>query len=537
MFAVFFLVLLLLNFSLTFSDLVLPDAWISLHYEKATEHIYLEKVSASTDPVITKSFTVNNDGTWTIRVAGHVLETPPFPVAKHLDTASTQRVLDHLDKLYYCIGNYEKKYLELCTAEGRIGNTAYLDRQGLMVNQTYYKGTIRSNECKLLVDWPSKCPPCLKTFGSLRSMKSRKQNVNDDNRTAVTSRTNFVSLNKEALMERCRNMSRAYKTLKQRSSRLQASLEKITNQEGTDLGSSTTTSFKQIIKEYDTDITSKYKEGTFGHLFWTQQRDAANSQDRKGHRWHPMFIKWCINLKLTSSKCYRVLRESKVLELPCDTTLRNYIHWTRPLSGLHFSSIQQLMREIKYEERTDYQKYVVIVHDEMKIKEDLVYQKSTGRLVGFTDLGDVQNQLRTFEQRLSKETQPESDLASHMFVVMVRGLFWNFTYPLAHYPTSKTSSDEIFALVWQSIEWLEMSGLKVVAVTCDGAATNRRFNDIHGTQQGTHAHPIFKTPNPYAKDRDIFLMQDPPHLVKCVRNTWANSYANQKTRTLWVRIL
>ena len=88
----------------------------------------------------------------------------------------------------------------------------------------------------------------------------------------------------------------------------------------------------------------------------------------------------------------------------------------------------------------------------MKIKEDLVYQKSTGRLVGFTDLGDVPKQLRDFEARINKTADPESILASHMFVTMVRGLFWNFMYPLAHFPTSKTTSEEIFALVWRYVE-------------------------------------------------------------------------------------
>ena len=123
-----------------------------------------------------------------------------------------------------------------------------------------------------------------------------------------------------------------------------------------------------------------------------------------------------------------------------------------------------------------------------------------------------------------------------MLVFMVRGFFCNFTYPFAAFPTSSTKSDEIFTLTWQAIEALEMADLKVVAVTCDGAATNRCFYDMHG--KGTNQKPVYKCRNKYApvdEPRDIYLFCDPPHLIKCVRNAWLNSFANNKTRMLWVR--
>ncbi len=522
--------------SLPFSDLELPEAWVTLRSENATEYIYMVKVSVDKDPVILKTLTVNRDNTWIVRIVGHPLTAVPFDVPKYLDEGTEQELINQLDRLHVCVGNYDDCYFKFCTPEGRIGNSAFLDRHGILTKGQFYKATIRSDKCQLLVNSPGKCRECLKTNNVLRAMKSRSMKSSDD-RTAASSKTKFTALNKEELEERCRNVSKAYKSLKQKSSRLLASLEKATAEEGRNLGHGTSTSFRLIVNEEEGSIMNKYKEGTFGHLFWSQQRDAANRNDGRGHRWHPMFIKWCINLRLTSAKGYRTLRDSNILQLPCDTTLRNYIHWTEPVSGLHPPAIQQLKREIKFEEREEHQKLVVVIHDEMKIKEDLVYQKSTGRLVGFTDLGDVQNDLRAFEQRVSRDTAPESDIATHMFVIMVRGLFFNFTYPVAHFPTHRTSADEIFALVWRSVEALEWSGLKVVAITCDGAATNRKFGDMDNSHQGPNSGPIFKVKNSWARDkpREVFLMQDPPHLVKCVRNSWFNSYANQKTRMLWVR--
>ena len=67
--------------------------------------------------------------------------------------------------------------------------------------------------------------------------------------------------------------------------------------------------------------------------------------------------------------------------------------------------------------------FVVLVHDEMKIKSDLVYQKLTGPLVGFVDLSNFQNKLCAFQDEINQTTAPEHNLARHMFEIMVQGLF------------------------------------------------------------------------------------------------------------------
>ena len=42
-----------------------------------------------------------------------------------------------------------------------------------------------------------------------------------------------------------------------------------------------------------------------------------------------------------------------------------------------------------------YQKLVVVTIDEMKIKEDLVFNKHSGNLVGFVDLGSADKSLQS----------------------------------------------------------------------------------------------------------------------------------------------
>ena len=90
----------------------------------------------------------------------------------------------------------------------------------------------------------------------------------------------------------------------------------------------------------------------------------------------------------------------------------------------------------------------------------------------------------------------------------------------------------MFDGMWEAVFRLENLGLKVLAVCCDGLAANRRLFSIH--QPGSTT-PVYKVPNPHAHNgerRSLFFLSDPPHLIKTVRNCWANY-----KRELWVSSL
>ena len=52
----------------------------------------------------------------------------------------------------------------------------------------------------------------------------------------------------------------------------------------------------------------------------------------------------------------------------------------------------------------EFQKYVCLLFDEVRIKEDLVYDKHTCRIIGFINLGDVNNQLIRFQRFVTFST-------------------------------------------------------------------------------------------------------------------------------------
>ena len=121
-------------------------------------------------------------------------------------------------------------------------------------------------------------------------------------------------------------------------------------------------------------------------------------------------------------------------------------------------------------------------------------------------------------------------LANPMLVIMVRGLFSGLQFPYAQFPCSSLSGDQLFPLFWEAVSRLERYGVKCLGLTCDGLAANRRFFKLHSDSRGTEL--TYKVLNPYTNEsRAIYFMSDPPHLLKIVRNCWAN-----KSGQLWVSI-
>ena len=110
--------------------------------------------------------------------------------------------------------------------------------------------------------------------------------------------------------------------------------------------------------------------------------------------------------------------------LPSERTLRDYTTYIKCVSDYQQEDVD--MMESKCEELPESKRYVIIILDEMKVKEDIVYDKTTGN-IGFCNLGNINDQLLHYER--GEDIHPP--VAKQILAVMVRGLFFN----LAHFST------------------------------------------------------------------------------------------------------
>ena len=126
-----------------------------------------------------------------------------------------------------------------------------------------------------------------------------------------------------------------------------------------------------------------------------------------------------------SSGAYEALRNSGCIVLPSQRTLRDYTHFFKELVGFSVEEDRMLMEAVHVETCPEREKLVVLLMDEMYIREDIVYGKHSGKMIGFSNLGSVNNHLLQFEQNteMSSTIMDSSSIAKTMLVFMVRGMF------------------------------------------------------------------------------------------------------------------
>jgi len=99
--------------------------------------------------------------------------------------------------------------------------------------------------------------------------------------------------------------------------------------------------------------------------------------------------------------------------------------------------------------------------DEMKIKEDFMYNKNTGEMIEFINLGDINNATQDLQKDNDADHPP---VATHLLTFMVRGVFTNLEFPIAHFGTDNLIAGTLFPFVWEGVQHLEELGFKVIII-------------------------------------------------------------------------
>ena len=300
------------------------------------------------------------------------------------------------------------------------------------------------------------------------------------------------------------------RSISSKKERLEAKLRTVLQHESVSVDSDTHADLQAIVKANESHILNSYPHDSFQYLFWKQQQEAGKVKDSRSMRWHPLFIKWCLYLSHVSGRAYETLRSSGCIHLPSQQTLRDYTHYVKASTGFSDEVDSQLALAANIMHCPEHEKYIAIVFDEMYIKEDLVYNKHTNALIGFANLGDINAHLVAYEKSLHRASCSDAAMASieplakTMLVIMVRGLCSRLEFPYVQFPCNKVTGELLFQPFWEAVKRIEFIGLKALAVTADGASTNRRFFRIHNLAN-TMPNSV---PNPYAsEERQIFFSQ------------------------------
>ena len=112
-------------------------------------------------------------------------------------------------------------------------------------------------------------------------------------------------------------------------------------------------------------------------------------------------IRWCIYLRHQSQSAYETLRQ--YISLSSQRTLRHYTYHVRPMSGFSSDVDRELHRAANLDQCKEREKYIILLLDEMHVKEYLVFDKHSGQLIGFVNLGEINNHLLELERSLAAD--------------------------------------------------------------------------------------------------------------------------------------
>ena len=111
---------------------------------------------------------------------------------------------------------------------------------------------------------------------------------------------------------------------------------------------------------------------------------------------------------------------------------------------------------------------IAVIMDEMKIQENLVFDKTSVELIGFVGLGDPLTNFANVDEY--------TPVASHALAFLVRGLCTNLKNVVAYYFTGNVTSFQLMPLFWKVVVALESTvKLWVLAAVNDGASLTESF--------------------------------------------------------------
>ena len=158
------------------------------------------------------------------------------------------------------------------------------------------------------------------------------------------------------------------------------------------------------------------------NLFWQQQKELF-SYNPKRMRYHPMIIRFFLSLASKSKSAYEELSNSNILVLPSSRTLRDYKNAIAPQTGFRKQIIDDLNKLTRYQ--FDIQRYVCLLIDEMKAKLNFVFDKHSGELIVYLDLGNPEKSFAT----ICKEN---NTFTTHALVFYLRGIATNLKYSFSY---------------------------------------------------------------------------------------------------------
>ncbi|CAD6236683.1 GSCOCG00008235001-RA-CDS [Cotesia congregata] len=319
-----------------------------------------------------------------------------------------------------------------------------------------------------------RCPECRKLRVRLLKLK-KGQNLNIADKVEVTSKAINLGLVKKT--------KRIKKQLQSCSSKLR------------DIQRKTKTIYKGEFNK-KLSLLPKQQQITVRMCF-----ENVNKKGPTGKRYEVEWIYECLLIRMKSTCTYNMIRARNIIPWPTIDTLSKYIG---KISSSIFGFLPETFEVLrkKASSMAPEEKIGQISADEVKLMENIEYNKKIAEYSGFVDLGKY-------------TTESDKDVAGdHALVFMFVPYRGSSAQPLGCFITKNSITSEVLhKLFLECIILVENAGFHVNLIVTDAAQWNRGVWTKLGVGPNNNS-----CEHPCDSSCRLWVISDFPHLVKCFRN-------------------
>lgn len=207
-------------------------------------------------------------------------------------------------------------------------------------------------------------------------------------------------------------------------------------------------------------------------------------------------------LYLKSQSAYIALYKSKCLHIPHPRNIIKLISRFSLNKCSMLGSIEYLKTKQKF--LNDYELIVNLQLDEIYIEQQLNFKGDS--VYGYSE-------------------NDRSKIAKTAQVFMVSGILSKYKDVVSIVPVYNLTSEQLKAMIINVITEVEKIGFKIISLISDNNAINRKAFEL--LTENKILRPSI--PHPIDSTRQLFLIFDSVHIIKCIRNNWISKKSENCT--------
>lgn len=232
--------------------------------------------------------------------------------------------------------------------------------------------------------------------------------------------------------------------------------------------------------------------------------------------------KFSLRQQYYSNAAYQSLRHFFNKNLPSRRTMQMWLSSIDGSPGISESALA-IIREkaVSYQAEKQHQMCVALISDEMSIRKHISFDPDKKSFSGFSTVSNSSKQFITSQN----ESDMQAKIAKDALVLLAVGP--DFKVPIAYHLLNGLDAIDRAALTLETIRKVEETGCRVITLTSDGLNANMAVAELLGAKFDEDKPYFF---SPIDAQRKIYIILDPPHMLKLVREYFCESMIYHQDR-------